>query len=96
MSELLAKVSQRLDELKVPWDHLELSKRHGKKIMVIINGKRVHFGDANSVTYIEKRDDEKRRRYIARHSRIFLKDESRAVDKIWSPSWLSLRVLWMG
>ena len=62
--------------------------------MIIINGKTIHFGAKNSISYLEKRDDKKRENYIKRHSKIFLKDGTRAIDKQYSPAWLSIRILW--
>jgi hypothetical protein len=97
-TQLINKVEAKLKELRVPYTYLGPSERKGKKLQITlpIDGiiKTVHFGDINSQTYIEFRDEKKRRAYIARHSKILLKDGSRAIDKMYSPSWMAYHILW--
>ncbi len=91
---LLTEVKKKLRDLKIPYQYAELSKRPDKKIMIRINNKTIHFGSKDSQTYLEQKNDEKRNAYIARHSKIYLKDGTRAIDAKYSPAWLSYHVLW--
>lgn len=95
MSDILQKVKKRLNELKVPYEYVRLSERPNKKIVIRIKGKTIHFGDKNSITHLESPNPEKMKAYIARHSKIYLKDGTRAIDREYSPSWFSLYVLWL-
>lgn len=94
MSDLLSRVKRRLADLNIKYDSVSLSDKKDKKIKIIINGKTIHFGDKNSLTYLEQPDKKKRDAYIARHSKIMLKDGTRAIDKLYSPAWFSLKILW--
>jgi hypothetical protein len=79
----------------IPFQDIQLSTRPEKKLMLITpEGKVVHFGAKNSISYLEKRDDKKRENYIKRHSKIYLKDGTRAIDKEYSPAQLSMLILW--
>jgi hypothetical protein len=91
---LLTKVKRKLDRLKVPYIEVALSNRPTKKIMVVINGKRIHFGAKNSNTFLEGATKQKRDNYRKRHSLIYLKDGRRAIDFKYSPAWLSYYILW--
>jgi hypothetical protein len=81
---------------------LFISSRPDKKLALLVaSGNAIHFGDKNSETYIERKRlsdfwTKKRNAYIARHSKIILKDGTRAIDKHYSPSWLSFHILWDG
>ena len=44
------------------------SDRKGKRFMVNIKGKTIHFGSDIGETYIDHKDKVKRKNYIARHS----------------------------
>jgi hypothetical protein len=94
MVNLLTEVKKKMRKLKIPYQYAELSSRPNKKIKVVIQNRVIHFGDKNSITYLKGASDEKRDAYIARHSKIYLKDGTRAIDKMYSPAWLSLHVLW--
>lgn len=91
---LLTKVKRKLNQLKVPYTEVALSNRPTKKIMVVINGKRIHFGAKNSNTFLEGATKQKRDNYRKRHSLIYLKDGRRAIDFKYSPAWLSYYILW--
>ena len=43
------------------------SNRQGKRFMVEIKGKLIHFGSDVGSTYIDHKDKQKRENYIARH-----------------------------
>ena len=62
--------------------------------MIIVNGKTIHFGSKTSISHLEEPNESKRQNYIKRHSKIFLKDGTRAIDRIYSPSWFSMYILW--
>lgn len=98
ITQLINKVEAKLKELRVPYLSLGPSERKGKKLQITltIDGiiRTVHFGDINSQTYIETQDEKKRRAYVARHSKILLKDGTRAIDKRYSPAWFAIRTLW--
>jgi len=47
--------------------HLSKSTRNGKKFMVKVEDKIVHFGQAGASDYTEHKDKERKERYLARH-----------------------------
>lgn len=58
------------------------STRKDKKFMTKdTEGKIVHFGASGYQDYTEHKDPERRDNYRKRHSKILLKDGTRAVDK---------------
>lgn len=98
-SKLLDLVQKRLHSLKIPFISVGVSDRAGKKLRITFmnpNGKvrTVDFGAAGSKTFLEHKDEAKKRAYYARHSKIYLKDGSRAIDKKYSPAWWSYMLLW--
>lgn len=70
---------------------LKDSTRKGKKMMVKIDGKTVHFGSDGSSTYIDHKDDEKKKNYISRHSAL---DEDWTEDGMDSAGFWSRWLLW--
>lgn len=48
-------------------DYIKRSTRKGKKWMVRVDGRLVHFGDPQYQSYDEHHDKERRRRYSIRH-----------------------------
>ncbi len=71
------------------------STRPGKKWMTITpDGKKVHWGHPTMKDYTQHHDKRRRSNYRKRHAGILLKDGSRAIDKKWSPAWLSYYVTW--
>lgn len=91
---LLTKVKSKMTKLKIPYTDVQLSDKPTKKIMVIIDGRKIHFGAKNSNTFIEGANKQKRDAFKARHSKVLLKDGSRAIDLKYSPAWFSYYVLW--
>jgi hypothetical protein len=96
---LLNKVENKLRELNVSFISVELSDRKDKKLKLIYyddneNIKTVHFGSKGSETFLDHNDEKKRKAYIARHSKILLKDGTRAIDKKYSSAWFSMNILW--
>ncbi len=71
------------------------STRKGKKWMTITpDGKKVHWGDSKMKDYTQHKNKKRRQNYRSRHAGIRLKNGSRAIDKKWSPAWLSYHVTW--
>jgi hypothetical protein len=72
------------------------STRKSKKWMTVTpdEGKKVHWGHPTMKDYTQHRSLKRRSNYRKRHAGILLKDGSRAIDKKWSPAWLSYYVTW--
>jgi len=71
------------------------SSRSGKKWMTITpKGKTVHWGHPTMKDYTQHKSKKRKSNYKKRHSGILLKNGSRAIDKKWSPAWLSYHVTW--
>lgn len=91
---LIDKVKKKLAEFKVPYELVELSDKPNKKIKIVINGKVIHFGDKNSLTFLEGADDKKRKAYQARASKITNKDGEYTYKIRYTPNFLSFNILW--
>lgn len=98
---------QYLDDVKrlarnlgIDYEDLKVSTNPTKKFMLLHKGKWVHFGARGAKDYwVHKYDknsnaDKIRNNYRARHSKILLKDGTRAIDKKYSPAFLSFYLLW--
>ncbi len=73
--------------------HYSTSKN--KRFMAVYpDNKKIHFGQPGAITYFDKKDEKKRAAYIARHSKIYRKDGTRAIDDKRSAAYLSLVLLW--
>ncbi len=71
------------------------SDRQAKKWMTFTpDGKKVHWGDPNMKDYTQHHSKIRRKNYRTRHAGVLLKDGTRAIDKKWSPAWLSYYVTW--
>lgn len=92
--QTISKLEKKLKSLRVPYAWVGYSPRKNKRFRVIINDKPVDFGDPNAYTFFDGATEEKRRAYIARHSKIKLKDGTRAIDQKYTPAWFSFYVLW--
>ncbi len=62
--------------------------------LILEDGRYVDFGQPGAITYYDGAPEQKRKAYMARHSKIFLKDGTRAIDEPFSPAWLSWYLLW--
>jgi hypothetical protein len=81
-----------------------ISDKSNKKLYVIVNSKKIYFGDTNYKHYYDKSSilpksenhlDEKRKKsYIARASKIKDKSGNLTANNPNSPNYHSLRVLW--
>jgi hypothetical protein len=93
--ELLDRVQKKLHKLRIPFLSVGISEKKGKKLrLTLVDGHSVDFGAAGSQTYLEGASEAKKRAYQSRHSKIKLKDGTKAVDVRLSPAWLSWNVLW--
>lgn len=71
------------------------STRPGKKWMTKTpDGKIVHWGHPTMKDFTQHKSLKRRSNYRKRHAGILLKDGTRAIDKKWSPSWLSYHLTW--
>jgi hypothetical protein len=70
------------------------SNMKGKRFYVRYMGKKIHFGSKGGQTFIDHRDEKKRKNWRARHSKIRDK-QGRLVHKLkTSPSFWSWTLLW--
>ena len=81
----------------------EKSTAKNKKLMTVVDGKKVHFGDSRYRHYKDRTgiwkdkdtlDSKKRENYRKRHGNIKLKDGSLAINNPKSPAYHSYRILW--
>jgi hypothetical protein len=73
---------------------IEPSTAKGKKFMVTVDGKRVHFGQAGASDFIEHGDEARRQRYLARASKIRDKRGNLTWKRKSSANFWSVHVLW--
>ena len=70
------------------------SKAKGKRFYVIYDGKKINFGQRDGKTYIDHRDEKKRKAWRARHEKIKLKSGKLAYKDPKQPAFWSYRILW--
>ena len=77
-------------------DQLQISKAKNKRFVLIKDGKRINFGlwDGVGHAFIDHKDDKIKLAWIARHSKIKLKDGRLAYKVKDSPEYLAYRILW--
>jgi hypothetical protein len=78
-------------------EELQISKAKNKRFVLIKDGKRTNFGlfpFAGKGTYLDHADDKLKSAWIARHSKIKLKDGRLAYKVKDSPEYLSYNILW--
>jgi len=94
----LQKVIRKAKALNIPFSKIEPSTRPGKKLMITIltpvGTSIVHFGDANSQTYIEGASKQKRDAYRARASKITDKHGQYTYKIPYTPNFLAFNLLW--
>ena len=91
--------------VKVGNYNYELSTRKDKKLMTVVNGKTIHFGDKYSQNYNDKtklldkkfihNDIKRQKSYLARAKGIKDKEGNLTYKDPESPNWHSVRLLWM-
>jgi len=70
------------------------SNMKGKRFYVRYMGKKIHFGAKGGQTFLDHRDEKKRKAWLARHTKIRDK-QGRLVHKLkTSPSFWSKTILW--
>ena len=92
--DIINEVERRLKELDVPYTYIGLSTRPNKKIMVVIDGKTIHYGAKTSTTFIEGASEEKRKAYQARASKIKNKNGQYTYNLKYTPNFLAFHTLW--
>lgn len=90
--------------VKVGNYNYELSTKKDKKLMVVVNGKTIHFGQAGYQHYFDQTellpfsqnhfDPNRRDRYRARAKMIKDKDKKLTVDDPESANYHAYRILW--
>jgi hypothetical protein len=73
---------------------IDVSDSQGKKFVVLVAGKRVHFGQLGAEDFWDHRDPERRRRYLLR-ARAIRDGRGRLTrDRKSSANFWSIRLLW--
>ncbi len=81
----------------------EKSTRKGKKLMTMVQGRTIHFGDSSMQQFKDKTgiwkkldhgDKTRQKSFLARSKGIKLKDGSLAWKNPMSPAYHSVRILW--
>jgi uncharacterized protein YijF (DUF1287 family) len=80
--------------LKLGATEFGTSKAKNKRFYVIYKNKIINFGLKGGDTFIDHRDADKRSAWIARHTKIKLKDNSFAYKNKNQPSYWALKILW--
>lgn len=98
--EKLQKKAKEYIEIFPSVKKIKISKSNRKdkrfKAELEINGKKItrNFGDPNATTYMDKKDNNKRKQFKSRHSKIKLKNGKLAYKTAGTPSSLSYFLLW--
>ena len=71
-----------------------ISNRLNKRFYVIYNNKTIHFGSKTGKTFIDHRNNELRKNWIARHSKIQNLKGDYVITIKDSPSYWSKNLLW--
>lgn len=78
-------------------EELQISKAKGKRFSIKVNDKIINFGlfpYAGKGTFLDHKDDKIKSAWIARHSKIKLKDGRFAYKVVDSPEYLAYNILW--
>ena len=70
------------------------SKRTGSRYYVKHRGKIINFGSKNGETFLDHGDENKKKAWYARHSKILDKQGKKVINDPTSPSYYASRVLW--
>ena len=90
-------------KMKIGKYNYERSTRKGKKLMTIVNGKVVHFGDSSKEQYKDRTglwkkkdhlDKERRKNFLTRSAGIRDKEGRLTKDDPESPNYHSRKILW--
>ncbi len=89
--------------VKIGKYNYEKSSRKDKKLMVIVNGKKIHFGNVNYKHYKDKTgiwkeldhlDPKRRKNYLTRSGGIKNKEGKLTKDIETSPNYHARKILW--
>ena len=89
--------------VKIGRYNYEKSNRKNKKLMVEVQGKTIHFGDANRQQFKDKtgihadknhNDKKRRKNYLTRSAGIKDGKGNLTKDNPMSPNWHSRKILW--
>lgn len=89
--------------VKIGKFNYEKSTRKDKKLMVIVDGKKIHFGNPNYQHFKDKTgiwksldhgDPKRRKNYLARSKGIKNKEGKLTKDIETSPNYHAIRILW--
>ena len=80
--------------IKLGAEDFGYSKAKGKKYFVVYDGKTIHFGAKGMSDFTKHGDEDRRRRYYARHSKIKDKSGNKVITQKSSPSFWSYNILW--
>ena len=72
---------------------LDYSKRKNNKYMVEYNGKKIHFGSANTEDFIIHKDSDRRDKYLAKAMKITNKDGELTYQISSYPNYWSVKLL---
>ena len=75
-------------------EEIYVSTRKNKKYVVNVRGKDIHFGDSRYEDYLDHRDDERRKRYLARATRIRNKRGQLTYRDPSSANFWAVHILW--
>lgn len=79
------------------WDTLEISKAKNKRFSIISpTGKKINFGlyPYKKGTFLDHGDKDIQKAWFARHSKIMLKDGTKAINNKESPDYYAAKILW--
>ena len=71
-----------------------VSKAKDKRLFVVYKGKRINFGSKHGETFFDHQDQKKRQAWLARHTKIRLKDGRLAHKVKTQPSFWASAILW--
>jgi hypothetical protein len=83
-----------LKALSLGADEFGYSRLKSKRFYVIYEGKTINFGGRDAETFLEHKDENKRKAWVARHSKILNKHGIKVMGLKTSPSWWALKLLW--
>jgi hypothetical protein len=80
--------------MKLGASNFGYSKAKGKKYFVVYDGKTINFGAKGMSDFTKHKDEDRRKRYYARHSKIKDKSGKKVITQKSSPSFWSYNLLW--
>ena len=89
----LNKVRNIADNLGLDCE-IYISNRKNKKYDCIYDNKKISFGDSRYQDYLDHHNRRRRLNYRKRHSKIYTKNGTKAIDIPYSPAFLSYYLLW--